>query len=244
MLNPFTKKCIAALLAVSVAGCTQVTEGIETVSAAYNIDPELTPEEQALVEESGAIVQRSIIEGAAIGAVVGCGLGLLVSRSRLLGCAVGAGSGLLAGGLAGAAVGQGNVDAKTTLDNEDKRIAELQEEQQRLDAFGKKLRAQIKAQNQELRTLKTQLSRNEIQAATYRTKYRRIQSFRNKVNASLTRDIETLQSEKTTLAQQKEAGVNVSRVEPKVDANLDKLRTLAKASSEIAPPAVPLEEEV
>ena len=107
--------------------------------ASFKSDPKLTPEEQELVDESGEIVQRSLFQGA----LLGCGVGLMLADNKAQGCLAGAGVGAVGGAVAGVTVGQGNVNAKRAIDEENKKIAELNAEHERLITFERKLTARI-----------------------------------------------------------------------------------------------------
>lgn len=241
-IKMISRHMIAVTLLVSMSACGQAQRGIETVTASLASDPTLTPEEQALVDESGSIVTTSLVQGVAAGALLGCLAGLAIAENKLAGCAVGAGAGAIGGGLVGTTVGQGNLEAKRTIDNEDEKIADLNAEHQKLASFGKRLRARIKQQNAELGKMKTQLARKEIDAATYKQRYARISSFRTKVSSRLNSDLETRQNEHEKFQAAQKDGVNTARIRKPLSRNIKTLKSLASASAKIAPPAVKLED--
>ena len=224
-----------------LSACSQTMEGFDTVAASFKDDPELSPEEQWLVDESGEIVERSIFQGAAIGALVGCGIGLLFSNNKPLGCAAGAGIGALGGAVAGAGVGQGNAEAHQVIEKENERIAELNREYDRLIAFEKKLKVRIAEQNTELASLERQLREEQIDAATYREKYLRIRSFREQIATQLEGDLAVRRDDLESVSDSGAVGTRGNRIKKSLTNNIEKIEQLAAASRNLAPPAVPLD---
>lgn len=232
---------VVALAAGLVAGCggTQAGRGLQT---AFSATPANLPaDEAALVDQSRQIVQRSIFQGAAIGAGIGCVGGLLIGGG-LTDCLVGAAVGGVAGGVAGAAVGQGNADAAARLDEEEKFIAELEADRARLDAFETQLEAKIAQQNAELARLNDQIAANQITAAAYSERYRQIRFVRNRVAENLDAEAQQRREDLAQIQQAKAQGVDVSRVETPLNDNLSRLARLSQASRDLAPPAVPVQD--
>ncbi|WP_339948866.1 hypothetical protein [uncultured Albimonas sp.] len=232
---------LAAIAAGPLSGCDQTTRGITTVAQSYGIGSDLTPEEQALVDESADIVERSMFQGALIGALAGCLGGMFVADNLAVGCAAGAAGGAVIGGVAGATVGQGNADASITLKDENEKIAALQEERQRLDSFSVKLKNRIAAQEAELQELDRKYVAQQITAEAYAQDYNRIKSFRTQVKDNLEAELEDREEDRAKLVEASTKGVDVSRVRQPMDENIRLLRTLSDAAGDLAPPTAPIQ---
>ncbi|MEM8697929.1 MAG: hypothetical protein AAGF44_02090 [Pseudomonadota bacterium] len=158
----------AAFLALG--GCAQ-TQGIASdIDAALPtfLQEPSTPEVAAVLDHD---VEYSsvglIVQGAVVGAAIGCGIGALIAGGR--GCAVGAGVGLAAGAGTGAVVAEGNREQIEAESEADRIFAELKREQANLSEYKSKVSVavrRLRADHRELRRLQAakEISAEEAEA--------------------------------------------------------------------------------
>ncbi|WP_424980026.1 hypothetical protein [Leisingera sp. S232] len=171
-----------------------------------------TPEERALEAEarnlnqvSRNIIVKNTLEGAAVGALAGCGLALLLGGDGG-DCAAGAAAGAVVGGVGGHAVG-----AKTAKKNEEivrtkEVVANLSQVSTRLNSVEAKLRNVLSSQSAEIRSLKRQLQAGQVSESAYKTRVRAINSNRSAVQASLAKSEQNMVNAKGQIAQARSQG--------------------------------------
>ena len=166
-----TSRFIAsALLALSVSGCVSSSEPMFSSRGAapeqvsdLNATNEIQMQEQtnALNKMTRNIIRKSTVNGAAVGAVAGCGL-VLLSPGNAKNCVTGA----LAGGVVGAAVGaaQGKKQAakRVELVSPSALFHSIRKVDDRMDVVSRDLPQLLKQQDAELASLNAKMTSGQI----------------------------------------------------------------------------------
>lgn len=150
-------------LAITTAGCNNGALPPELGGPEPTTRPEVAA---VLTHQTDYAPGRVILEGAVIGAALGCGIGLLLGGGAK-DCAIGAGVGAVAGDYAGAAVAEGNKRQILAEDKEDQLYAELQAEGEGLRAYNEKMEIAIARLNTDLKSLRSQQRKKLITAEQY-----------------------------------------------------------------------------
>ncbi len=182
---------IRALIGMVVAlfmlsACVDGVPGVVSKAGKTPAEIKLEQDAQALNKQSRSIVVRNTVQGALVGAAVGCGIGLLLGGDEGA-CLRGAAVGGIAGGVGGNAVGQQAAAANRELVKRDEVLANLRRVSGGLTDVERQLRAVIRSQNSEIRSLRRQASAGQISDSAVRSRIRSINSNRSAVSATLGR---------------------------------------------------------
>ncbi|SDE42524.1 hypothetical protein PUH89_07360 [Rhodobacter capsulatus] len=181
------------LASMGLGACTETTGGmaggggvgLASVSAQKTpAERQLEADAKSLNQVTSNIIVRNTLEGAAVGALAGCGLVLLMGGDGD-DCARGAALGAVAGGVAGNQVGQAAAAKKTELVKRDQVLANLKGVSAKLNGVETSLRAVLRSQNSEIASLKRQLANKQISDASYRARLNAINANRRTVDAAL-----------------------------------------------------------
>ncbi len=184
-------KLILILSIFSVSACMDASGSMSNSRTNTSKSSQLASEELALlseakslVKQSNDIITRNTIDGALVGAAIGCGLSLALG-----GNADDCVSGGLLGGVTGAAVGNnaGTKAAKAneTLVKQKQIINKLGIVNVKLDSIEKKLLSVLKKQNEEILSLETQLRAGQISDGELKSRVRGINASRKALRSSL-----------------------------------------------------------
>lgn len=167
-MKRFLKATIGLVAIVAIAGCA----GGQSPSASLGLGPQSDRPEvvAALDHDTDFASTNFIVQGAVAGAVVGCGLGLLLG-GKAKNCLAGAAVGAVGGGVAGAAVAEGNKKQILAEDQEDRLYAELNAEGEDLRAYNSKVETAIARLDSDLKNLETRRRKKQVNAETYEAEY-------------------------------------------------------------------------
>lgn len=146
----------------------------------------LEKEARSLTQQSRDIIVRNTVQGAAVGAAVGCGLMLLMGGGAD-DCLVGAAAGGAIGGVGGNAAGRTAAQANKDILQRDAILGNLRNTTKRLSGVESRLNGVLRAQDSELRSLRRQLSSGQVTESAYTARARAINSNRSAVQAALQR---------------------------------------------------------
>lgn len=181
---------------LAIAGCTDVsnsgTGGTTTAASAKSLsssgktaaERDLEKQVQNLDTVTRNIVVSNTVQGAALGALAGCGLALMLGGDGG-DCARGAVAGGVVGGVAGNQVGQAAAEKKREMVQRDQVLAKLKGVSAKLDDVEVKLQSVLKSQNAELASLRRQVQANQVSQTDYNTRLKAINSNRQTVQSGL-----------------------------------------------------------
>ncbi|MEL6596189.1 MAG: hypothetical protein AAFQ47_09655 [Pseudomonadota bacterium] len=179
------------ILATSfLAGCTE--ESMQTASFAGGgaqktaQEKELEKQARSLNQVSKDIIVRNTVEGALIGAAAGCGIAVLMGGDGN-DCLVGAAVGGVAGGVGGNAVGRQAAEKNEEIVKTAEVVKNLGQVSSRLNGVETNLRAVLKSQDAEIRSLRRQVQSSQISQSQYQTRVKAINSNRRVVSNELRR---------------------------------------------------------
>ena len=139
---------------------------------------------RSLNQVSKDIIVKNTVEGAVIGAAVGCGLALILGGNGA-DCAKGAAVGAIGGGVAGNAVGKKAASKNEQIVKRDQVLKNLTGVSQRLNTVEAQLQGVVRSQNSEIASLRRQLANGQIEKTAYSNRVKSINANRTAVKASL-----------------------------------------------------------
>ncbi len=194
-----------SLIALSLSACAQTR-----TSASDPTRLDLTPlgfastslqsdslaeQAQALDAQAARIVHASALRGAAVGAAIGCGLGVM-SSSGAAQCLGGAAIGAVGGAAIGRKSGQRAVARRVALVSPNALVTNLRKADDTLSELSQDLPAVLAAQDAELTELALAFAANRISADTHDKRINRIKQDRAALAQSL--DLTAAQARKAT----------------------------------------------
>lgn len=185
--SPFAILLVAA---ISLGGCVENgAGGMSTASFSSSgqktaAERQLEAEVRSLDQVTRNIVVRNTVQGAMVGAALGCGLALAFG-GRSEDCAKGALAGGVAGGVYGNQVGKRAAAVKVELVKRDRIIANLKGVNAKLNGIEANVRSVVRAQDVELRSLRRQVKAGQISKSAYEARLQAINSNRATVSNGL-----------------------------------------------------------
>ena len=215
-----TSRFIAyAALAVSVSGCVSSTEPMfssrgaapEEISA-LSAANEMQMQEQtnALNKMTRDIIRKSTVNGAAIGAVAGCGL-VLLSPSNAKNCVTGALAGGVVGATVGAAQGKKQAAKRVELVSPSALVRSIGKADDRMDVVSRDLPQLLKQQDAELASLNAEMTSGQITKDQFTHRFQVIKASRVQLAEALS----------LSAAQANEAHRNLQAAQAKGQTGLD-----------------------
>ncbi|CUH79520.1 hypothetical protein [Tropicibacter naphthalenivorans] len=190
----FPSKIIALTLCVAVtSGCSTLTPSVtRTDTAALTAtqvapgqrDAQMLKQTAALEAATRDLVRKSTVQGAAIGAVAGCGLAAVTGagKNQCLG-------GALAGGVVGAVVGnargKAQVEKRVEIVSLSRVMPSLRDADAQMSLVGQNLPQMLAAQDAEIAALDSQLATGQITRAAHAARVGEIREVRETIAASL-----------------------------------------------------------
>lgn len=167
---------LPVLSALVLSGCSVAPQGAQEVSSIRHsmlgapvetgLDAALEAQAQALTESSDRLVRSSTINGALIGAAIGCGLTVL-SASNAKNCVAGAALGGAGGAAVGHVVGKQKVQRRVELVSPSAVVRNLRSANDKLDSIYADLPTVLGAQDVRLNALSMALAKGEITQAAH-----------------------------------------------------------------------------
>lgn len=180
---------LGAAIALSLAGCMKTNEPMfstkgasaaQVSASASASETQMAQQTKALNQMTRDIIRKSTINGAAIGAIAGCGL-IVLSASNAKNCVAGA----LAGGAVGAIAGNGNgkkqAAKRVELVNPSALVRSIGKADDRMEAVSRDLPGMLAAQDAELVTLNRQMSAGQITEAQFAHRFEVIKANREQL---------------------------------------------------------------
>ncbi|ABN78940.1 hypothetical protein [Cereibacter sphaeroides] len=220
-------------------GCTTETVGHSTKSApsgfsASNKTPkEISLEKQvkSLNQQSRDILVRNTVEGAMAGAVVGCGIALILGGDGD-DCVQTAAAGALVGGVGGNAVGRQAAQKNRDLVKRDQVLAKLKGINASLGSVQTNLRDVLRSQNAEIASLQRQVGANQITQSAYDKRVRAINSNRTAVVKGLQTAETNVSKERMELVSlEKQGGQSLSTLRSAASSTEKRLASLRSTVS-------------
>lgn len=184
------KTAMTAVLVLTVAGCAQTKTPIAS-SMSYEASPVsqsqqeriLTQQADALDQMSKDLVRKTTLNGAALGAVAGCGMAIIGGSKAQ--CAQAALVGGVVGGITGHAKGKAQVKKRVEIVELSRVLPSLRETSDQLEIVSGGVDALIAQQNAEITTLKRQVASGEITQDAYNARLSDIGLLRSELAKSL-----------------------------------------------------------
>lgn len=184
---------LPAFIALSVSGCVSSNEPMfssrgaapdQITLANATSETQMQQQTNALNNMTRDIIRKSTVQGAAIGALAGCGL-ILLSASNAKNCVTGA----LAGGAIGAAVGSANgkkqAAKRVELVSPSALVRSIGKADDRMDVVTRDLPQLLKQQDAELARLNGKLKSGQITEAQYTNRFEVIKANRMQLAEAL-----------------------------------------------------------
>lgn len=183
---------LSAALALSLAGCMQSKEPMisskggvagEFTSAAAS-ERQMAEQTHALTRMTDDIIRKSTMNGAALGALTGCGL-VVLSASNAKNCVTGALAGGAIGAVAGNAVGKKQAAKRVELVSPSALVRSIGKADDHMDVVTRDLPDMLAAQDAELASLNKQLSAGRITEAQFAKRFAVIKANREQLAEAL-----------------------------------------------------------
>lgn len=220
------------LLAVTLcllSACVDGTNGImSNFGGGEKTANEIALEKEAkeFASDSRKIVVQNVLQGAAVGALAGCGLALLTGED----CRRSAAAGAVAGGIGGAVAGSLAADANTELEQQKSIVANLKSTGQSLSKIETRLNQVVAAQRKEVAMLNARVKANEISDADRSARLKAINHNRAVVAAALESGVDGLEKTNTSIISfEGNSGKSMSRSKKVNRAYLAKTRKMVSA---------------
>ncbi|MGH1576135.1 hypothetical protein [Planktotalea sp.] len=184
---------LCGALALGVAGCNQHNEPMISSrgAASEHVLASSLANEEVMMEQAGAltkmtrdIIRKSTVQGAAVGAVAGCGLAIL-SASNAKNCVTGVIAGGAVGALTGNAVGKKQAQNRVQLVSPSALVRSIGKADDRMDVVSRDLPGMLAAQDAELNTLTLKMAQGEITEAQYTQRFEVIKANRAQLAEAL-----------------------------------------------------------
>lgn len=195
---------------VATSGC-MTTEGGPTALMGLGEEPS-SPEVAAFLDHDVEYaLEETIIEGAVIGAAaLGIGCALLGGGRSCLAVAAG---GAVAGGLAGAAVAEGNRQQEVYKKEQNELAQQLAAERQGLQVRGQKLEAAVASLRKQKRDLSRQYSKGQITLEQRNARAAALRRDADRINAKNDAELEQLDKREASIADTKMTSANSKQFE-------------------------------
>ena len=179
---------LIALALTALSACmentTQPPASAEALAGKTDVEKKLEAEARSLNQISGDIIAKNTIEGVALGAVAGCGIGFLTGGDGK-DCARGAVVGGAVGGVTGNVIGRQAAAKNEEIVKGAEIVKNLSNVSTRLNSVERNLRMVLSSQNAELRSLRRQMEAKQVSQSAYNSRVRAINSNRTNVRNAL-----------------------------------------------------------
>ncbi len=208
---------LGAALALSVAGCVKTNEpSFSTRGTAAQIatsgvsEAQMAEQTNALTSMTRDIIRKSTLNGAALGAIAGCGL-VVLSASNAKNCVAGALAGGAIGAVAGNANGKKQAMKRIELVNPSALVRSIGKADDRMDVVSRDLPGMLAQQDAELSKLNAQMNAGQITEAQFASRFEVIKANRAQLAEALS----------LSAAQASEAHKNLQDAQSKGQTGLD-----------------------
>lgn len=214
-----TRLLITSLAALGLSGCMGSTASMissrgaspdQIIASAATSEVRMSAQAAALNQMTGDIVRKSTLQGAAIGALAGCGL-VVLSANNIRNCVGGA----LVGGAIGAVAGQANGHAQTAkrieLVSPSVLVRSIGKANDAMENVTRNLPGLLAEQDAELEKLNRKVAKGEITQAQFEHRYEAIRANRAQLAEALS----------LSAAQAKDAHRNLQSAQAKGQSGLD-----------------------
>lgn len=181
---------LGTCIALGLAGCMKTSEpmfstrGASVSSSASASEIQMAQQADALTDMTRDIIRKSTINGAALGALAGCGL-VVLSASNAKNCVAGALAGGAVGAVAGNAAGQKQAAKRVQLVSPSALVRSIGKADDRMDAVTRDLPALMAQQDAELDALNKKISAGEITEAQFAKRFEVIKANRAQLAEAL-----------------------------------------------------------
>lgn len=214
-------------MGAATGGTPQAAATKPIVAAGKNAqEVALEKDVQSLSKQTQDIIVRNTVEGALVGAALGCGLILAMGGDRD-DCVRGALIGGVAGAAGGNAIGQQTAAKNNELVKQDAILANLKGVNSKLEGVTAKLDTVLKAQSTEIASLRRQVDSKQISQSQYDSRLKSINSNRKAVSDGLLTAEKNVAGSRTQLvALEKEGGTPIPSLKEAASSTEKRLATL------------------
>jgi hypothetical protein len=184
---------LSAAIALSLAGCVQTSEPMissrgassgQIATSTAESEIIMTQQATALTKMTRDIIRKSTMNGAAIGALAGCGL-VILSASNAKNCVTGALAGGAVGAFAGNARGKKQAKKRVELVSPSALVRSIGKADERMDIVSRDLPGMLAEQDAELNALTLQMAQGQITEAQYVKRFEVIKANRAQLAEAL-----------------------------------------------------------
>lgn len=184
---------IPAVIALSMSGCVSSNEPMfssrgaapdQITLANATSETQMQQQTAALNNMTRDIIRKSTINGAAIGAVAGCGL-ILLSPGNAKNCMTGALAGGVVGAAVGAAKGKKQAAKRVELVSPSALVRSIGKADDRMDVVSRDLPQLLAQQDTELAQLNSKMKSGKITEAQYAQRFEVIKANREQLAEAL-----------------------------------------------------------
>ncbi|MEM7472690.1 MAG: hypothetical protein AAF340_15175 [Pseudomonadota bacterium] len=221
-----------AILSLALTACTEDT--LSSVSGGGGgkktaQERKLEQDVRSLNQQTQSIITKNTLQGAAVGALAGCGVALLFGGDGG-DCARGAVAGGVVGGVAGNQVGKKAAKVNQELVKQRETIAKLSGINKRLGGIEANLRSVVRSQNAEISSLRRQVNAKQISASQYNARVKAIQSNRKNVRDGLVKAENNVTKSQVELAKlEKQGGKPLTQTKRAASSTKSRLTRLRKS---------------
>ena len=176
-----------AIMAMGLAACTEESLSVASGGGGGKKtaqERKLEQEVRSLNQQTRSIITKNTIQGAAVGALAGCGVALIFGGDGS-DCARGAVAGGVVGGVAGNQVGRKAAKVNQELVKQRETIAKLSGINKRLGGIEANLRSVVRSQNAEIASLRRQVAAKQISPSQFNARVNAIKSNRQNIRNGL-----------------------------------------------------------
>lgn len=210
---------LSVAIVVGVAGCVKSVEPKfstrgaaldQTSTATSTSELQMAQQTNALNQMTRDIIRKSTINGAAIGALAGCGL-VVLSASNAKSCVTGALTGSAIGAIAGNAQGKANAAKRIELVSPSALVRSIGKADDAMDVVSRDLPSLLAQQDAELDALNQQMASGQLTQAQFTQRFEVIKANREQLAEALS----------LSAAQANEAHRNLQGAQAKGQTGLD-----------------------
>lgn len=188
-----TRILLSSMIAFGLAGCMQTSEPMissrgaspeQAIASAASTELQMAEQTQALNRMTRDIIRKSTANGAALGALAGCGL-VVLSASNAKNCLGGAVAGGAIGALAGNAHGKKQAAKRVELVSPSALVRSIGKADDTMDSVTRDLPNLLAAQDAELDALNRKMAKGELTEAQFAHRYEVIKANRAQLAEAL-----------------------------------------------------------